>query len=280
MRRHSIIFLLLLSLVACGSKQKQAAEQLLQEAQALVQSENYEDALVLLDSLQKTYPDLVELRRSAFELSKDVRIAIGHRDSLVILPALSDAEAKADSLYQEFVLIEAPDMPEENILRFRGYDPSINASSPFMDCYVCHDGQMKLVAGISATMPLESTHIRVYDSKKERFEVSDTIPYDGGLNYRYEYLSRYYERLTFSKEATVRLASFITNEPEYEQLRVVFYNDDDHEVSSFTLNSKAKEAIRGTYEYYSLLQQMLEMDAQLQQHEKRLQQRIQSRVTK
>lgn len=262
-----------LMLVSCENKQKKAATQLRAEAEELVQNEQYDEALLLLDSLQKTYPDFVDLRRSAFELSKDIRLMQGRRDSIAILPKLERAEFMSDSLYQYFVLIEAPDMPDENVLRFNGYDPSTNASSPFLDCYLTHDGQLKLVAGVSATYPIKSSYIRVCDSKRETYVSSDTIPYDGGLNYRYEYLSRYYERLTFSPEAAERLSSFIAMAPQHEQLRVIFYKEDGSEGPSFSLNNIARDAIRGSYQYYHILQQMLDMDSQLRRHEIRLQQR-------
>ncbi|MDN4753378.1 hypothetical protein QYZ87_02370 [Porphyromonadaceae bacterium W3.11] len=262
-----------LMLISCENKHKKAAEQLQAEAEELVQQEEYEEALILLDSLQKTYPDVVKVRRAAFELSKDVRILQGRRDSILMVPELQRMEAIADSLYHHFTLIEAPDMPDENVLRFKGYDPSTNPSSPFLDCYLSHKGELKLVAGLSATHPIKSSYIKIYDSKGETFVASDTIAYDGGLNYRYEYLSRYYERLTFSPEAAERLASFIAMAPEHEQLRVIFYKEDGHEGPSFSLNSVAREAITGSYQYYNILQQMLDMDTRLRRHEIRLQER-------
>lgn len=268
-----MILLSALMLFSCENKEQKAAEQLFKEAQAMVQNEQFEEALLLLDSLQNSYPELVEIRRKAFELSKVLRIEQGRKDSLVIVPELRALELIADSLYQSFKLIEVPDMPDENILRFKGYDPSVNSSSPFMDCYLTHNGELKLVAGISERYPINSIYVKVYDSKGQKFAVSDTIPYDGGLNYRYEYLSRYYERLTFSSEAASRVASFISELPDYEQIRMVFYREDGSAMPAHTLNNRAKEAIKGTYEYYALLQKMQAMDQRLRQHEQRLSQR-------
>lgn len=277
-KAYILILFSLLLLTSCENKEQKAAQQLFEEAQEMVLNEQFEDALILLDSLQNSYPELVDIRRKAFELSKALRIEQGRKDSLVIVPELKIMELKADSLYKSFSLIEAPDMPDENILRYKGYDPSVNSSSPFLDCYLTPDGELKLVAGISAIYPIKSIYVKVYDSKQERFEVSDTIPYDGGLNYRYEYLSRYYERLTFSSPAASRVASFISEAPDYEQIRLIFYREDGSSMPAFTLNNRAKEAIKGTYEYYLLLQKMLQMDQQLRQHEQRLFQREQDKA--
>lgn len=262
-----------LLLVSCENKKEKEAKILFAEAQEMMSVENYEEALVLLDSLQQNYPKLTKIRRKAFELAKEARLAKGHRDSLYILPFLKNAELLADSLYQQFKLIEAPDMPEENILRYKGYDPSANPSIPFVDCYLTQDGSLKMIAGISASRPIGSYYVRFSNLSDGSFETSDTIPFDGGLNYRYEHLGRYYERLTFSPETTKRIAAFLFFVPENEQVRVRFYLEDHSGGPEFILKNTAREAIKETYTYHLLLQQILEIERELQIHESRLEQR-------
>lgn len=272
--RHIVLYTLLATLTlwvsGCSSKAEQQARGMLDDATTLVAAEAWEEALELLDSLHRTFPEEAEVRRSAFELSKAIRDQMSLRDSTEVAPKLEQLETKAEVLYQEFELIEAPyGMTDENMLRYHGYDPSQNPASPFLDCYLAYDGTLQMVAGLSAPSEVGSVGIRVATSAEGAYVMSDTIPHDGGRNYRYSYLSRYYERLTLSPEATMRIGAFVESVPDTEGLTISFLVEKGQLTHAFQLNSTARKAITMSYRYALLLQELAEMDRVLQRHDKR-----------
>lgn len=208
MNKRSIYILsigTLLLLSACESKERKGASAMLDTASQYYQQEAYEEALQLLDSLNKVYPKEVEAREQALALSREVRLARSRRDSLAIIPRMQALIQYTDSLYREFSLVEAPGMPDENIIRYKGYDPSsANPQDSFLDCYIASDGTLELIAATSGADTQGVTHIQVSESVGNTFVSSDTLAYDGGLNYRFQDLGRHYERLTFTGERQSR----------------------------------------------------------------------------
>lgn len=78
-----------LLIVACGNNEKKQAEQLLQEAQTHFLEGNLEAARADIDSLRKTFPNIVEARKGALKLHQDIE-----------LKAAQDEMARTDSLLQ------------------------------------------------------------------------------------------------------------------------------------------------------------------------------------
>jgi hypothetical protein len=78
-----------LLIVACGNNEKKQAEQLLQEAQTHFLEGNLEAARAGIDSLRKTFPNIVEARKGALKLHQDIE-----------LKAAQDEMARTDSLLQ------------------------------------------------------------------------------------------------------------------------------------------------------------------------------------
>ena len=272
--RHLLIYtwiaITALVMSSCTSKEHKGANEMLSHATTLLEENQWEEALTLLDSLHHAFPKEVELRRKAFELSKKIKDQMSLKDSAEIAPKLQLLEEEANKLYQDFTLIEAPyEMSDENILRYQGYDPSKNPASPFLDCYITYDGTLQMVAGLSASQEVGSVGICVSGSKAETYVMSDTIVYDGGRNYRYKYLSRYYERLTLSPEAAMRIGAFVQNLPHTEQICISFLLSNKNLGHSFQLNSTARRAIEASYQYARLLREMDEMDKRLYRHEQR-----------
>lgn len=78
-----------LLIIACGNNEKKQAEQLLQEAQAHFLEGNLEAARADIDSLRKTFPNIVEARKGALKLHQDIE-----------LKAAQDEMARTDCLLQ------------------------------------------------------------------------------------------------------------------------------------------------------------------------------------
>lgn len=78
-----------LLIVACGNNEKKQAEQLLQEAQTHFLEGNLEAARADIDSLRRTFPNIVEARKGALKLHQDIE-----------LMAAQDEMARTDSLLQ------------------------------------------------------------------------------------------------------------------------------------------------------------------------------------
>ncbi|MDO5036579.1 MAG: hypothetical protein Q4D93_06435 [Porphyromonas sp.] len=272
MMRLLPIFLLssLLLLTSCESKESRAAKQLLSEAEQSLADERYDDALIQLDSLHNTYPKALQERKVAMALAREVKMQQGRRDSAYLQPLLEQTLHAADSMYLAFTLIEAKGMADENVIRYQGYNPAkAQPEVSFLDIYIDSKGTLELVAGRSGFAPIGVESIKIMDTKSGSYVLSDTIPYDGGMNYRYENLGRHYERLTFSDDRAAELASYVASAPDGANLRVDFGLGGERRGGAFTLTRTAVKAIKQTYTYYATLKSIEDMQLQLKKYEKR-----------
>ncbi len=75
LRRFIIMPLLgVVLLTACGDEKQKAAEQMLERANALFADQQYNQALLLIDSLRKAYPEVIETRKQALRLHQDISL--------------------------------------------------------------------------------------------------------------------------------------------------------------------------------------------------------------
>lgn len=267
----TLLALLVALLAACESKEQKGATAMIERADSLFQQKEYEQALAWLDSLAVVYPDEVECRKEALRMSREIRMERSRQDSVIYAVRMEQLVHYTDSLYPLFEVISVPDMPDETVLRYRGYHPSkVDPKVSFLDVYVANNGTLELIASTSATYQLGVTYIQISESLGGSFVVSDTLQYDGGLNYRFEDLGRHYERLTFAGERAMPLAAFVAHAPEESRLMVELCREGKGRVASFGLSKQAQEAIAMSYRYAKALQEMMEIDAELRRHDRRL----------
>ncbi len=89
----SLKFIIVLSaaavIMACGGKNdRQAADELLQQAKTLFQQQKYEAALTSLDSLRSKYHDQIEARKQGIKLRQDIELKKAQNELAVVDSAL------------------------------------------------------------------------------------------------------------------------------------------------------------------------------------------------
>lgn len=274
MKRRGLSFVIIVVLLlsfSCNSEEKKGASSMLDTANQYFKQEKYDEALQVLDSLNKTYPKEVEAREQALSLRRTIRLVRSSQDSLQFSHQLEILVQFTDSLYREFVLVEVPGMPDENIIRYKGYNPSAsNEKGTFLDCYIANDGTLELIAATSGRRIEGIAFIAVNESVGNTFVTSDTLAYDGGVNYRFENLGHHYERLTYTGDRAIKVAGFIANAPEDSTIKVTFGLENGKLGKSFILNPTAREAISKSYKYAKGLIDIAELQRSLDTHTRRL----------
>jgi hypothetical protein len=89
-RRLIICITTTLLVIACGETPQEQAAQLAEKAATCCEEGRLTEARALIDSLRRTYPDIVEARKAALKLHQDVELKIAqqelaHTDSMLVL---------------------------------------------------------------------------------------------------------------------------------------------------------------------------------------------------
>ncbi len=264
-----VLFAILLPLNACSSPEEKAAHSLLEKAHIEYTNGAYDIAIQLLDSIHMTYPTLIKERQRALALSQEVKFAKSTADSARVAPMLEEAVQSLEKMHRYFSELSYPDLPDETILRYKGLDASSNPRQPFLDAYLEHNGRLQLIAGCASRKLQRIEYITALETRGDTYVSSDTIPYEGGRNYRFTSDNLVFERLTLSTDAGKRIAAFIATIPISTPIRVTFFSGTGEKKHSFVLSQKERTAIKGCYDYFSTYVSIKDMEDILNKHEQR-----------
>ena len=246
------------------SREEKSAKALLEESRVAYESGSYELSAQLLDSLHHTYRDAVKYRREALALQKSVRMEISRRDSAFAVARLDTLYSVRDRLLEDFVTLHDKRFADETTTRVKGSEPS---GIPYLDTYFDKEDRLELAASVASAFDPQSTHLRIDNLSDHTYLSSDTIPYDGGMNYSYVDGGKHYRRLTFTDTMAEPIVAFIALAPADASLKVTLGGG---RAVSFALPARSKENIARTYRLFRVKQEIEKLETTLRRHAKRL----------
>lgn len=90
-----------LLLAGCAPSEKQQAAQLLQETQTLFEQGNLDAARAGIDSLRRTFPDIVEARKGAIRLHQEIELKSAQAELLMTDSLLQKADKELQAMQKE-----------------------------------------------------------------------------------------------------------------------------------------------------------------------------------
>ena len=69
---------------ACSDSQQKAAEQMLERASGLFEQQQYDRALIVIDSLRKNYPTAIDIRKQALTLQQNIELKWSQEELAVL----------------------------------------------------------------------------------------------------------------------------------------------------------------------------------------------------
>lgn len=167
---------------ACGGKQENPqARELLDNANAAFEQQDYALATTLLDSLQKTFPSELGIQRESMAL----RPKVIEQTAVVQLQQLDSLDA-ADtstltSLKPALKWIKTPGMIEGYWIDAKAYNPNF-MNTTGIEARVNEIGQFYIVSSVNPAGSLKHTSITLKTASGSA--TTQTVPYDGESNYR------------------------------------------------------------------------------------------------
>lgn len=163
-------------MASCSSSDKEKATALYTEAETLMNSGNYEQAQLLLDSLDKAYPGEVDIRRQGMHLrpqliEKLTLQQLSQTDSLLALNQL-----QSDSLGKYIAKVDNPIEPYYVYAGFEGKNP---VSTPGVYARITPDGQFYIISSVNKPLGTTSVSISLPDGITAR---SAKVAFDGERN--------------------------------------------------------------------------------------------------
>ncbi len=226
---------------SCATKSQETveAENLLTMAENAVTQGNPEQAIILLDSLNKAYPTQIEVQRKALQLrpraiESGTIAQLSQTDSLI-----ATYQAENEQLKPAMKLISDKDLVEPYYVPVSGYNPQFLKTTGIQP-RVDEIGQFYIISSVSGKN-LRHTSITL---KSPAGEVSTpAVPYDGETNYR----SSGSEMITYLPEQCDTIGQFVVE--NISQPITLIFNSENGKTTSSKLSQAEIKGIADAYRY-------------------------------
>ncbi|MDR1259649.1 MAG: hypothetical protein LBK65_10320 [Tannerellaceae bacterium] len=236
-----------LTATACGGRGKEAASEL-EHARGLYERNEWLAAKNTIDTIRARYPSETVTLREALVLMRRIEMKeternIAYCDSLLPIRQAEAAIAvkgfvfEKDSAYEEKGAYVRPQQTVER-----------NIERSYVRCGVNEDGEMYIASVYFGSSPIRHTGIKV-SLRDGIFVETASIPYDVGLNYRFQDGSNTSEIIQYKGEHGADAIKFICNNA-HERLRVDYTGGAQY---SLYMSEADKQSLVSTYWLASIL---------------------------
>lgn len=231
---------------ACGGKQENPqARELLDNANAALEQQDYALATTLLDSLQKTFPSELGIQRESMALRPKVieQTAVLQLQQLDSLDAADTSTLTA--LKPALKWVKTPGMIEGYWIDAKAYNPNF-MNTTGIEARVNEIGQFYIVSSVNPAGILKHTSVTLKTGSES--VTTQTVPYDGESNYRLGGG----EVITFSPEQsdTIGFTAMQAMNANPSATGTLIFNGAKN-TKSIRLNAAQTAAIANAYRYSS-----------------------------
>lgn len=260
----SVLFLSLLFLSGCGKRKE--AEKRLEEAKYLYENKQFSTAKSIIDSIDIQYPREIAVRKEALTLMRLVERGeceqnIAFCDSLLPI-RLEEVEA----LKKGFVFEKDTAYNDIGNYIWQTMTVERNVERSYIRCGVNEEGELYMASVYFGGQPIEHTGVK-FSTKDGTVAETPSIPFDGGLNYRFKDLGNTTEVVTYKGEHCKAIASLVYLTDGKERIKVEYMGGKPYVLY---LSDNDKKAIKATYELAMVLGEIHAMQKEKARSEKKI----------
>ncbi|MDR1980523.1 MAG: hypothetical protein LBQ39_02740 [Tannerellaceae bacterium] len=242
---HTLLFAILLA--GCTNKEKEARS-MLDKARNMYERDELISAKNEIDSIRAWYPKEFGVLKETLELMRLVELkeaerAIAFCDSFIPVKQAESVELSKGFIFEK-------DSVYEEIGNYIWKQQTIerNVERSYIRCGVNEKGEMYLTSVYFGSAPINHTGIKA-STKEGTYTETASIPYDGGLNYRFKDAGNISEIVNYKGEHCADVAHFIyTNNKE--RIKIDYTGGKPYTIY---LSDTEKKAIVATYDLTTVL---------------------------
>lgn len=258
------IALATITLSACSDTAKQAQARL-DNAKAMYERNEFFGAKNEIDSIRALYPKEFSVLKESLSLMRQVELKEAERNIAFCDSLLPVRLAEIEVLKKGFVLEK--DSVYEEIGNYIWKQQTIerNVNRCYIRSGVNEKGEMYLASVYFGARPINHSSIKL-STKDGLFAETASIPYDGGVNYRFKDLGNTTEVVTYKGKNCADAVKFIyTNEKN--RIKADYAGDKPY---SMVIADGDKKAIAATYNLAIVLSEIENMKKEKQKAEKKI----------
>ena len=263
LKYSSAILLLLLLFVGCGEGGE--AKKRLEEAKTLYENKQFMAAKSAIDSINILHPRKIEVRKETLTLMRLVERGESEQNIAYCDSLLPIRISELDGFKKGFVFEKDSAYDKIGNYIWKTMTVENNVERSYIRCGVNEEGEMYMESVYFGQNPINHTGLKL--STNSIFAETPSIPYDGGVNYRFKDLGNTTEIVTYKGEDCKSIANFVSIVDEKERIKAEYTGGRSY---SLYLSGNDKKAIKATYELASILGEINAMQKEKAKSEKRI----------
>jgi hypothetical protein len=261
-----IVAALLLIITGCDDKKKKDAGRMLDRAVSLYENKQFIVAKSVIDSVNTLYPREIDARKEALTLMRLVERGESEQNIMFCDSLLPVRIKELEALRKGFVFEKDSLYDDKGRYVWQSMTVERNVEHSYVRCGVNEDGEMYMASVYFGSRPVEHTGLKL-STANGVFAQTPSIPYDGGVNYRFKDNGNSTEVVAYKGLNCKTVANFVYNLSDKERIKAEFTGGKPF---SIFLSDNDKKAIKATYELALTLSEITAMKNEKVKSEKRI----------
>lgn len=265
MKKSMICAALATALLAGCSGDEKAAQARLDKAREMYERNELFGAKNEIDSLRALYPKEVKVLKQGLRLMREVEMKEAERNIAYCDSLLPIKIEEVEGLKKGFVFEKDSAYEEIGNYIWKLQTIERNVQRCYIRCGVSEEGEMYLASVYYGGRPIEHTGIRL-SLKDGQFAETASIPYDGGINYRFKDMGSTTEVVTYKGEHGIDAVKFIYDNAD-ERIKVEYTGGKPYVIY---MADADKKAVVSTFNLATVLSDIQNMTTLKEKSEKKI----------
>jgi hypothetical protein len=259
-------FLLAVILLPAGCGKTKDAHAELEHVRTLYETGHYAAAKTAIDTLRLRYPREIDVLRDALTLMRLVERSesernIAYCDSLTPIRA-----AEAEVLKKAFVFEKNEDYEDIGNYIWKQQTVERNVERSYIRCGVNETGEIYLASVYFGRRPIRHSSLKI-STPDGAYATTASIPYDGGMNYRFTDDGNTTEVVTYRGDHCLEAVRFICNADAKARIKAEYTGGNAY---ALYLGENDRKAICTTLELAAVLNDLHVMQREKEKSLKRI----------
>lgn len=270
MKKSLIVLIGLILLVSCSSKKtpKQLATQHLENAKVLMADGKFMAAKLQIDSISLLYPNQTNEINQGVLLLNEVELKEQRQSKLFLDSAIQVRNAQLEKLGKDFILKPGGVQYKSGRYEHKRQQVKNSYDRTFVKAYLDEKGTFFISSKYAGKSFIYHNQIKVYN--EGLYAETQVVPEDGIENRRYTDDGMCWETVHYRHETDNQVAEFIVNNFD-KRLKVMYKGKKPYYI---VMEQYDKEAIRDAYLMSKLMKETQELDQQLKDTQKRIEELV------
>lgn len=259
-------YIILAGIILSGcSNQEKEAKARLENARNMYEANEFSAAKSEIDSIRTLYPKEFKVLKESLSLMREVELKEAERTLAYCDSLLPIRIAEVETLRKDFVYEKDSIYEEIGTFIFKQQTIERNINRCYIRSGVNEKGEMYLASVYYGANPINHTAIKL-STPNGLFAETASIPYDGGVNYRFKDEGFTSEVVTYKGEAGLDAITLIYNN-EKERIKVEYAGGKPYIIY---IADADKKALVATFNLGTVLSDINRMTTEMNKAQKRL----------